>query len=306
MRHPAIVLASFLTMAVACGGSKSPTTPTSPTNPSTSNPTRVISLAGSLSFGDVAVGATKEATLTVSNSGTAPLSFTGLTITGGLGPHFAASPTSGQVPAGGSVPVLVRFQPQSSGTFTGTLSVTADHTSGSNAIAISGAGVAQPVAVFGVVSDANTNRPVADVTVSAANGPSTRTDGNGYYHLAPVPGGSVTLSYSASGYNGQTNAVSVNADTRRDVRLVPYWRASGVGDTVFDMPTSVRRVRIKGYYPSRSSNFVVKIAGRLVVNELLGTAWPGGQRYEGLFTTTGGLVEITISRDVQWEFIQEQ
>ena len=228
MRHPAVVLASFLIMAVACGGSKSPTTPTSP---STSNPTRVISLAGSLAFGDVTVGTTKESTLTVSNSGTAPLSFTGLTITGGLGTHFAASPTSGQVPAGGNVPVLVRFQPQSSGTFTGTLTVTADHTSGTNTIAISGAGVAQPVAVFGVVTDANTNRPVPEVTVSASNGPTTRTDGNGYYHLAPVPGGSVTLSYSASGYNGQTTAVSVTADTRRDVRLVPYWRASGVGDT---------------------------------------------------------------------------
>lgn len=305
MRHPAIVLASFvaITMAVACGGSKSATTPTSPT---TSNPTRVISLAGSLAFGEVPLGATKEATLTVSNSGSAPLSFTGLTISSGLVSHFAASPTSGQVPAGGSTPILVRFQPQSSGAFNGTLSVTADHTSGTNTIAISGTGVAPPVAVFGVVADANTSRGIVDVTVSAANGPTTRTDGNGYYHLAPVPGGTVTLSYSASGYNAQTSTVSVTTDTRRDVKLVPFWRASGVGDTVFDMPTSVRRVRIKGYYPSRSSNFVVRIAGRLVVNELLGTAWPGGQRYEGLFTTTGGLVEITISRDVQWEFIQEQ
>lgn len=45
---------------------------------------------------------------------------------------------------------------------------------------------------------------------------------------------SVTLTYTADGYNSQTTAV--NADMRRDVRLVPYWRASGVGDTVFDMP----------------------------------------------------------------------
>lgn len=92
------------------------------------------------------------------------------------------------------------------------------------------------------------------------NGPSTRTDGNGYYHLSPVPGGSVTLSYTAGGYNSQTTTVSLTADARRDVRLVPYWRASGVGD-MFDMPTSVRRVRIKGYYPSRSSNFVALPGG---------------------------------------------
>ena len=47
------------------------------------------------------------------------------------------------------------------------------------------------------------------------------------------------------------------------------------------------------------------IGGRLVVNELLGTSW-NGPTYEGLFLTSGGVVEITNSRDVQWTFIQEQ
>ena len=45
---------------------------------------------------------------------------------------------------------------------------------------------------------------------------------------------------------------------------------SGVGDNVFDIPSYVGRVRIQGTYPGRGENFIVWIAGRLVVNEIIG------------------------------------
>lgn len=84
----------------------------------------------------------------------------------------------------------------------------------------------------------------------------------------------------------------------------PLFTAAGSGDTVFDMPTTVSRVKITGDYPSRSSNFIVKIGGRLIVNELIGTSWPNGPHFEGTYVTTGGVVEITNSSGVAWTFTE--
>ena len=85
----------------------------------------------------------------------------------------------------------------------------------------------------------------------------------------------------------------------------PLFTASGIGDNVFDMPTSVARVKITGDYPSNCSNFIVKIGGRLVVNEILGTCSIAvGPHFEGTYVTTGGVVEITNSTGVAWTFTE--
>jgi len=83
----------------------------------------------------------------------------------------------------------------------------------------------------------------------------------------------------------------------------PLFTRSGSGDTVFDMPTTVARVRITGTYTGTSSNFIVRIAGALVVNELLGTSW-GLTSFEGTYLTSGGVVAITNSTGVAWTFTE--
>jgi hypothetical protein len=126
-------------LAVKCGGdSDSPATPTAPST----TPTRVINLSGNLTFGDVLVGGVKEAALTIGNSGTAPLSVSGLTVTGGLADHSSASWTTGQIAAGGAQTVVIRFAPRAAGAYTGTVIVNGDQTSGTNTIPISGSGIA--------------------------------------------------------------------------------------------------------------------------------------------------------------------
>ncbi len=81
------------------------------------------------------------------------------------------------------------------------------------------------------------------------------------------------------------------------------WSMSGTGDNVFDMPTYVSRVKITATYTHNSSNFIVYIAGKLVVNELLGTYWD--QTYfEGTYVTSGGTVEIKYSSGVSWSFTE--
>lgn len=62
-------------------------------------------------------------------------------------------------------------------------------------------------------------------------------------------------------------------------------------------------MRIVGTYTHNSSNFVVYIAGRLMVNEILGHGW-GTTTYAGAMLTTGETVEIKLSSGVDWSFTE--
>ncbi|MCC7176946.1 MAG: choice-of-anchor D domain-containing protein [Acidobacteria bacterium] len=125
----------LLPLAIACGGGESSPTAPSATPPAT---TRIIAITGSLAFGEVAVGNQRDLSITISNSGNATLTVTGMSVTGGLSAHTTASWTSGPIAPGASQSVTIRFAPTSAGSFSGTLTVNADQTSGTNTIAISG------------------------------------------------------------------------------------------------------------------------------------------------------------------------
>lgn len=108
--------------------------------------------------------------------------------------------------------------------------------------------------------------------------------------------GASTVTTSCQGMQGR-GLVTLN--------LIPaqLWTRTGSGDTVFDMPTYIRRVRITGTYTRNSSNFIVRVGGQLLVNELLGTGW-NTTRYDGTLLTTGGVVAITNSSGVAWTFAE--
>ncbi len=128
---------ALLPLAVACNGKGS--SPTGP-SPSSAPPatTRIINVSGNLAFGDVAVGSQRELSYTITNSGNATLNVSGTTISGGLASLTLFSWTSGQIAPGASQPVTVRFSPTSGGSYSGTIAVNGDQTSGSNTVAISG------------------------------------------------------------------------------------------------------------------------------------------------------------------------
>ena len=141
-RRAMVVLALMATFQVACGGGSSSPTAPSTTTAAPPTPTRVIGVSGNLAFGEVRVGSSRTSTFTISNSGNSTLTVTGVSASGGFASQSAASWTSGQIPAGSSQSVTIAFEPTTAGTYSGTLTVNADHTSGTNTIAVSGTAVA--------------------------------------------------------------------------------------------------------------------------------------------------------------------
>ena len=115
-------------MAIGCGGS-----PSSPSGPSGSG---VISLNGTLDFGTVIGGSSKELTFSISNSGNEAINVSGITLPAG----FSASWSNGPVVPGQAQNVTVRFTPTLDQNYSGTLTV-ASNASGSNTLNISARGI---------------------------------------------------------------------------------------------------------------------------------------------------------------------
>jgi hypothetical protein len=106
-------------------------------------PTRIIGLSGTWDMrsdepgGAVSIGSSLSRTFNINNTGTGTLTVSGM-ITGNA--VFTASPTSGTVAAGGSMPFTVTFTPTHVGQFHGAFVVTSDATSGTNEAALNGIG----------------------------------------------------------------------------------------------------------------------------------------------------------------------
>lgn len=160
------------------------------------------------------------------------------------------------------------------------------------------------VTVAGVLTDAHSSRPVGGATVRIGSAQSS-TDGNGYFSLGGVSPGDATITATAANYNTASERFTVGTtDTRRDLRIVPFWTHSGIGNTVFDMPNYVQRVRIQGVWNRQStSNFIVRLRGLSLINEILRESIT----YDGVHLVTGGgTVQIVSSAQIAWTFTQTQ
>ena len=178
-------------------------TPTAPTPVAPAAPTRIVNVTGNLAFGEVAVGASREMTMTIANSGNAVLTVTSLSISGGLAAHTTASWVSGTIPPSGSQSVLIRFAPTTEGTFSGSLQVNGDQTSGTNSVAISGTSVSLLSGTWTgthTITACDGTGSVQDLICSAARGSNKVGSSLSF---------SVTLSQSGSSVTGTANCGGV-------------------------------------------------------------------------------------------------
>jgi hypothetical protein len=103
----------------------------------------------------------------------------------------------------------------------------------------------------------------------------------------------------------QTNGGAAINVSGTGINNTPLLTKTGSGANVFDMPTSVSRVRNVGDYSGNCENFIIHIANRSVVNEILGScSVASGRHYEGTFVTSGGVVEVLSSTSISWSFTE--
>lgn len=152
--------------------------------------------------------------------------------------------------------------------------------------------------------------PISGATVRFLDGPnsgrSTTTSTAGAYRFDGVTAGNTNLATSANCHNESRAGVSLfGAETLNFTLPRTTWTNGGSGNTVFDIPSCVTRVRISGTWNgSGNSNFIVYITGRLTVNEILrGTP---NLSFSGTYLIAGGTVQIVDSTFIRWTFSDAQ
>src|SRR5690606_26896055 len=108
-----------------------------------SSPARILTVSGNLAFGTVTVGATAVRTLTLGNSGDAPLTVTSISYPTGFSGAW-----SGTLLPGATVPISVTFAPTAAVAYGGAVTVDANHTSGANTTTASGTGAPAPTITY--------------------------------------------------------------------------------------------------------------------------------------------------------------
>jgi hypothetical protein len=204
---------------VGCGGGIT----ASPS--STATPTAAIALSPTtLAFGSVALGSSSTQKVTISNSGSATMTISGITVSG----DFTQSNNCGSsLGKGASCNVSVTFAPTAAGSRTGSLSI-ADSVAGSpQEVALTGTGqsagalTASPSSVaFGsVVVDSAVSKTVqlsngssASITISSAStsGPGFSISGLALpLTLAAGKSGSFTVAFAPTSSGNSTGSVSL-------------------------------------------------------------------------------------------------
>jgi hypothetical protein len=175
------------TLQVTDNSSGSPQTSTL-TGTGTAPPAPAVTLAPNpVVFASQTIGTTSAATtVTLTNSGNATLTITGITITGTNPTDFAtttgSNPCGSTLAAGASCNIYVTFTPASAASFSATLSLADNATGSPQTVALSGSGI----------------NP-ADFTVSATPG-----------SQSVAPGGSTTFSVTVTSVGGTfTNPVAL-------------------------------------------------------------------------------------------------
>lgn len=159
----------------------------------------------------------------------------------------------------------------------------------------------------GRITAAGGNSGIPGALITVLDGPNAGkvagTDGNGNYNLIGLTMSGFTVSIVGNGFAPVTRPVSLSGNITLNATLLPsaLFFKEGFGNTVFDMPTYITRVRIQGVWNRTStSNFIVSIGGRLVLNEILRTSFT----YDGIHLTNGGIVQIESSGQISWSFTE--
>jgi len=217
----------------------------------TYTPRRVIGLSGSLAFGSVQVGSTKQLTFTIGNTGNLPLTVSSITYPAG----FTGS-WSGTIAAGGSQSVTVTFAPTAAQSYSGTVTVNSDKTGGTETIAISGTGIPQ---TYTVTFQAGTNGAVTGSTSQTVN------QGGSSTAVTAVPNtGYQFLNWtSPGGFTSTANPLTVTNVTANMTITANFQQVNAASFVTRTLPTCYTAgtgltVTLKATPPTGTLNYMVE------------------------------------------------
>ncbi|MGB2829103.1 MAG: choice-of-anchor D domain-containing protein [Phycisphaerae bacterium] len=184
--------------------------------------TRIIRLVGDLAFGNVRVGQTATRMLTICNDGNSTLTVSGITYPSGFSGAW-----SGTIAAGGSRSVTVTFAPTAAQSYSGTVTVNSDKTSGTNTKACSGTGIPAATRIIRLVGDLAFGN--VQVGQTATRTLTIWNDGNSTLSVSSItyPSGfsgawsgtiaaggsrSVTVTFAPTAAQSYSGTVTVNSD----------------------------------------------------------------------------------------------
>lgn len=192
--------------------------------------------ANPLSFGSVAVGqSSANTTLTITNSGNAPLTITQINISNPVFSQVATTCTSAAIAAAGTCTVTLRFTPAATGAVTGNLTLTSNMVTAPAAVVLNGTGNTPPPALTtdapsnavdlgSVVNGSRITRTVTltagtsnvQITSIASSGPftieSTGTCARTAFTLNAGTSCTVVVGFTASTNGSNTGTLTVTAN----------------------------------------------------------------------------------------------
>jgi alpha-tubulin suppressor-like RCC1 family protein len=206
--------------------------------------TSIISLNGDLVFGNVVTNTTATRTLTITNSGNSALNVSSMSYPSGFSGAW-----SGVIAAGGSTNVTVTFAPTALTTYSGTVAVNSDATSGLSTIAASGRGVVAPTRIISLSGDLAFGNVVVGQTATRTL--TIASSGNLALNVSSIsyPSGfsgawsgsiaangshNVTVTFAPTAVTNYNGTVTVNSDMTSGVSTIT---ASGTGTVA--LPGSV-------------------------------------------------------------------
>jgi hypothetical protein len=168
------------TLTITSNGANSPNTlQAKGSGISAAGQTRIINLTGSMAFGNVTVGQSLTRILTISNTGSSILTISNITAGSG---QFTVGSWTPTIAAGQSQNVNITFAPTNGQTFSTTLQVTSDATSGTSSMALSGTGTSTTpvISLSGSMAFGNVSvgQPLTKTLTITNNGQSTMTISN--------------------------------------------------------------------------------------------------------------------------------
>lgn len=131
--------------------------------------------------------------------------------------------------------------------------------------------------------------------------------------IAPATQQSVTVTFTPTAVQNCNGTVTVASDATSGTNTltivaagtldgVPIFAVAGFGNTVFNLPTYVARLRATGHFVDKggNSNFIVQLNGSTIINEILRQT-----DYDGIsLTTGGGVIAIVSSGSISWTFTE--